>query len=192
MIISNASVSALRNPNHGLSFYSASKAAVISLTRSAAMEYAQYGIRVNAVAPGRVVTDMMLRSGIADMPSVARSLPIGRMGHPMEIANLVTWLASDTASYITGQRSRQTAGSWRHRAAVSMVSDDHPDHFAASSPVHARGATYGRDQRQSAAALVIGPGITRNRQLRAAVPDLDQDGVQIRCKPQAYRHGGSS
>jgi NAD(P)-dependent dehydrogenase (short-subunit alcohol dehydrogenase family) len=103
VIINNASVSALRNPNHGLSLYSASKAAVISLTRSVAMEYAQYGVRVNAVAPGRVVTDMMLRSRIADMRSVARSLPIGRMGHPMEIANLVTWLATDTASYITGQ-----------------------------------------------------------------------------------------
>jgi NAD(P)-dependent dehydrogenase (short-subunit alcohol dehydrogenase family) len=103
VIINNASVSALRNPNQGLSLYSASKAAVISLTRSAAMEYAQYGIRVNAVAPGRVVTDMMLKSRIADMRSVARSLPIGRMGHPTEIANLVTWLATDTAAYITGQ-----------------------------------------------------------------------------------------
>jgi NAD(P)-dependent dehydrogenase (short-subunit alcohol dehydrogenase family) len=63
-IVVNASVSGLRNPNPGLALYSASKAALISLTRSAAMEYAEKGIRINAVAPGRVVTDMMLGSKI--------------------------------------------------------------------------------------------------------------------------------
>lgn len=64
-IVNNASVSGLRNPNPGLALYAASKAAAISLTRSAAMEYAPHGIRINAVAPGRVVTGMMLGSGIA-------------------------------------------------------------------------------------------------------------------------------
>ena len=64
-IVLNASVSGLRNPNPGLALYSASKAAVISLMRSAAIEYAGKGIRINAVAPGRVVTDMMLSSKIS-------------------------------------------------------------------------------------------------------------------------------
>lgn len=56
VIVNNTSVSGIRNPNPGLALYSASKSAVISLTRAAALEYAPKGIRVNAVAPGRVVT----------------------------------------------------------------------------------------------------------------------------------------
>lgn len=101
-IVINASVSGLRNPNPGLSLYSASKAAVISLMRSAAMECAPRGIRINAVAPGRVVTDMMLASGIADISAVAAALPLRRMGKPEEVAEAVVWLASDEASYIVG------------------------------------------------------------------------------------------
>jgi NAD(P)-dependent dehydrogenase (short-subunit alcohol dehydrogenase family) len=101
-IVNNASVSGTRNPNVGLSLYSASKAAVISLTRSAAMEYAAQGIRINAVSPGRVVTDMMLRSGIADMSEVAAGLPLKRMGQPEEVANAVVWLASDASSFVVG------------------------------------------------------------------------------------------
>lgn len=102
VIINNASVSGIRNPNPGLSLYSASKAAVISLTRSAAMEYAARGIRINAVSPGRVVTDMMLRSGIADMDQVAAALPLKRMGRPEEVAGAVLWLASSASSFVVG------------------------------------------------------------------------------------------
>jgi len=101
-IVVNASVSGLRNPNPGLALYSASKAAVISLTRSAAMEYAEKGVRINAVAPGRVVTDMMLASKIMDMSAVAAGLPIRRMGRPEEVAEAVVWLASDAASFVVG------------------------------------------------------------------------------------------
>lgn len=101
-IVINASVSGIRNPNPGLALYSASKAAVISLMRSAAMECGPRGIRINAVAPGRVVTDMMLASGIADMSAVAAGLPIRRMGQPHEVAEAVVWLASDDAGYIVG------------------------------------------------------------------------------------------
>lgn len=102
VIVNNASVSGVRNPNPGLSLYSASKAAALSLTRSAAMEYAPLGIRINAVSPGRVVTPMMLASGIADMSAVAAGLPIRRMGTPEEVAEAVTWLASDAASFVVG------------------------------------------------------------------------------------------
>ncbi|WP_371823969.1 SDR family NAD(P)-dependent oxidoreductase [Phyllobacterium sp. 628] len=101
-IVNNTSVSGLRNPNPGLSLYSASKAAAISLTRSAAMEYAPQNVRINAVAPGRVVTDMMLNSGIADMSQVAAGLPLRRMGHPEEVAAAVCWLLSGEAGYIVG------------------------------------------------------------------------------------------
>jgi NAD(P)-dependent dehydrogenase (short-subunit alcohol dehydrogenase family) len=101
-IVINASVSGLRNPNPGLSLYSASKAAVISLTRSVAMEAAPRGVRINAIAPGRVVTDMMLRSGVGDMSSVAASLPLRRMGEPEEVAEAVVWLLSDASAYVVG------------------------------------------------------------------------------------------
>jgi NAD(P)-dependent dehydrogenase (short-subunit alcohol dehydrogenase family) len=101
-IVVNASVSGLRNPNPGLALYSASKAAVISLTRSAAMEAAEKGVRINAVAPGRVVTDMMLASKIMDMRAVAAGLPVRRMGQPEEVAEAVVWLASGAASFVVG------------------------------------------------------------------------------------------
>jgi NAD(P)-dependent dehydrogenase (short-subunit alcohol dehydrogenase family) len=101
-IVINTSVSGQRNPNPGLALYSASKAAAISLTRSAAMEYGPRGVRINAIAPGRVVTDMMLGSSIADMSAVAAGLPLRRMGHPEEVAEAVVWLASDAASYVVG------------------------------------------------------------------------------------------
>jgi NAD(P)-dependent dehydrogenase (short-subunit alcohol dehydrogenase family) len=102
VIVNNASVSGTRNPNPGLGLYSASKAAVISLTRSAAMEYGPHQIRVNAVSPGRVRTEMMLASGIADMGEVARGLPLRRLGEPAEVAAAVVWLASTSASFVTG------------------------------------------------------------------------------------------
>ena len=93
-IINTASVSALRNPNPGFAVYSASKAAMISLTKSAAMEYGPQGIRINAVAPGRVETPMLLASKVADMSAVAASLPLRRLGQPEEVAEAILWLAS--------------------------------------------------------------------------------------------------
>ena len=101
-IVVNASVSGIRNPNHGFALYSASKAAVISLMRSCALEYAPKGVRINAVAPGRVVTDMMLRAGVGDVSTVAAGLPLRRMGEPEDVAQAVVWLASDEASYTVG------------------------------------------------------------------------------------------
>jgi len=101
-IVVNASVSGFRNPNPGLSLYSASKAAVISLVRSAAMEAAPLGVSINAVAPGRVVTDMMQRAGVGDMASVAAGLPLRRMGKVEEVAEAVVWLLSDASSYVVG------------------------------------------------------------------------------------------
>jgi NAD(P)-dependent dehydrogenase (short-subunit alcohol dehydrogenase family) len=101
VIVNCASASGLRNANIGLALYSASKAAVISLTKSAALEYGP-AIRINAVSPGRVETPMMLGSKIADMGVVDQGLPLKRLGRPEEIANAVVWLASGAASFVTG------------------------------------------------------------------------------------------
>ncbi len=101
-IVINASVSGIRNPNPGFALYNASKAAVIAMVRTAAIENAALGLRINAVAPGRVVTDMMLAAGVGDVATVAAGLPLRRMGEPEEVAEAVLWLASDAASYIVG------------------------------------------------------------------------------------------
>jgi len=101
-IVVNASVSGVRNPNPGFSLYSASKAAVISLVRSAAMEAAPRGVSINAIAPGRVVTDMMLSAGVGDMATVGAGLPLRRVGQAEEVAEAVVWLLSNASSYVVG------------------------------------------------------------------------------------------
>jgi NAD(P)-dependent dehydrogenase (short-subunit alcohol dehydrogenase family) len=85
--------------------YIASKHAVLGLTKSAALEYAKSGIRINAVAPGGVETDMAKRV-IGDDHQLLETLtsmhPIGRIADPEEIANTVVWLMSDRASFVLG------------------------------------------------------------------------------------------
>jgi NAD(P)-dependent dehydrogenase (short-subunit alcohol dehydrogenase family) len=88
------------------SIYSASKHAVVGLTKAAALEYAAAGVRVNTVAPGTVDTPMFNRFGGEDRSireSVTAMHPIGRIARPEEIAEAVTWLCSSNASFVTGQ-----------------------------------------------------------------------------------------
>jgi NAD(P)-dependent dehydrogenase (short-subunit alcohol dehydrogenase family) len=87
-----------------LPIYIASKHAVLGLTKSAALEYAKSGIRINAVAPGGVETDMPKRlGGDHQFLETFKSMhPIGRFGDPEEIANAVVWLLSDKASFVLG------------------------------------------------------------------------------------------
>lgn len=88
----------------GISPYVASKHAVNGLTKTAALEYAQQGIRVNAVCPGGIETDM-IRSFLSEEfteDMLGAMHPIGRIGQPEEVAELLVWLCSDRASFMTG------------------------------------------------------------------------------------------
>ncbi len=102
VIVNVASVSALRG-NAGQANYSASKAAVVGLTRSLAVEMARRNVRVNAVCPGFVQTDMTANLPEKTMATALAAIPMGRMGQPEEIAPLVRLLAGPGGAYITGQ-----------------------------------------------------------------------------------------
>lgn len=89
----------------GLPAYAASKGGIVQLTRTAALEYAKLGIRINSVCPGGIETPMIDRlsatnAGLEDPLSTAH--PMGRLGKPEEIAQAVVWLCSDAASFVTG------------------------------------------------------------------------------------------
>jgi len=87
--------------------YHAAKHGVLGLTKSAALEYATRGIRINALCPGLIWTpmaDQMVASGQGDaLEAMLRSVPMGRYGRPEEIADVVLWLCSQASSYVTGQ-----------------------------------------------------------------------------------------
>lgn len=89
--------------NAGQANYAAAKAGMIGFTKSVAKELASRGIRVNAVAPGCIDTDMtaVLRDAVKE--DMLKSIPLGRVAQPEEVAKAVVFLASDNASYITGQ-----------------------------------------------------------------------------------------
>lgn len=89
--------------NAGQANYVAAKAGVIGLTKSAARELASRGITVNAVAPGFIETDMTDKLPADIREAMLKDIPLGRMGRPEEIASSVLYLASDSASYMTGQ-----------------------------------------------------------------------------------------
>jgi NAD(P)-dependent dehydrogenase (short-subunit alcohol dehydrogenase family) len=103
-IVNNASVGALTG-NPGIGSYIASKHGVVGLTRTAALEYIKNGIRVNAVNPGLIDTQIghdVFKGGDEEYVKAATGVPIGRAGRPEEIASAVLWLCSPAASYVVG------------------------------------------------------------------------------------------
>ncbi len=101
MVLSAASVVGLYG-NFGQTSYVASKAGVIGLTRTWARELGKYNIRVNAVAPGFIATEMTRGMPQDVLDNMVRHTPIGRMGTVEDVANAYLWLASEDASFVHG------------------------------------------------------------------------------------------
>ena len=103
-IVNMASVAGLKGSRMGLA-YVASKHGVVGMTKAAAIEYADKGVRINAVAPAVIVTPMAERAFFHDPAIHARAValhPVGRLGQPEEVAQAVIWLCSQAASFTTG------------------------------------------------------------------------------------------
>lgn len=100
-IVNMASVAGVRAMTN-LAAYVTAKAGIIALTETAALDYADRGVRVNVVAPGPILTHHLERAGAEAQRLAATSVPMGRIGTVTEVADAVLWLCSDQASYITG------------------------------------------------------------------------------------------
>jgi 3-oxoacyl-[acyl-carrier protein] reductase len=101
-IINISSIGAIKC-GRGQSNYAAAKGGLISFTRACAVELSGKGIQVNAVLPGMIETDMSRRVRKIAGDSILKSIPAGRYGNPLDIANMVVFLASDLSDYISGQ-----------------------------------------------------------------------------------------
>ena len=109
-VIINMSSVVGTNGNAGQCNYAASKAGLIGLTQSIAKEVGSRNVRVNAIAPGFIVTDMTDKLNDATKQAIISSVSLGRMGAADEIANVALFLASDMSSYITGEVIKVTGG----------------------------------------------------------------------------------
>ena len=101
-VILNASSIVGLDGNFGQTNYVATKAGVIGMTKVWARELGRYGVRVNAIAPGFTLTEMVLQMPEKVLADMVSHVPLGRMGQPRDIANGYLWLASDEASYVSG------------------------------------------------------------------------------------------
>jgi NAD(P)-dependent dehydrogenase (short-subunit alcohol dehydrogenase family) len=101
-IVNWSSVGGLNGSVHGTSIYSAAKAGVIAVTKAAAVEYGTKGIRVNAICPGFILTEIMGAAGLDSYPGITDKAALNRAGQPHEVAEVAAFLASDKASFVTG------------------------------------------------------------------------------------------
>ena len=101
-IVNISSIVAMSGTDHE-AHYAASKAGMLGLTKSLALELSPHGITVNAIAPGDIETDMTAGVKGEELQKLLRTIPLHRMGQPSEIASAVAYLCSDDASYVTGQ-----------------------------------------------------------------------------------------
>lgn len=101
VVVNTSSGAGIRGVAGGAA-YAASKHAIIGLTKSAALDYAKQGIRVNAVLPGNIETPMMDRFTGGDIQKAIDLEPVGRLGKPEEIAEAVLWMCSDLGGFVTG------------------------------------------------------------------------------------------
>ncbi len=127
-IVNTASVSGLAG-DYTLGAYNAVKAGVVNITRVTGIEYARRGIRCNAVCPGPIGTPPLLRLEDTRPDIVAKireAIPMGRLGEPQEIANVVLFLASDEASFVTGAYFVADGGLWAH-SGMPSISGEGPD-----------------------------------------------------------------
>ncbi|GAB1868862.1 Estradiol 17-beta-dehydrogenase 8 [Camponotus japonicus] len=108
--IINISSIAARRRYVGFSTYSTSKAGVIAMTKSASLEFGQFGIRVNAVLPGFIETPMIAHVSDEDRKMLIKKIPLQRWGKPEEVAEVIVFLASDRSSYINGTSIEVTGG----------------------------------------------------------------------------------
>ncbi|HWQ21825.1 MAG TPA: 3-oxoacyl-ACP reductase FabG [Clostridia bacterium] len=101
-VILSASSVVAANGNFGQTNYAATKAGLIAMTRTWSRELGKYGIRVNAVAPGFIMTDMVAAMPEKVLEGMVAHTPMGRIGSPEDVANAYVWLASDQAAFVHG------------------------------------------------------------------------------------------
>jgi NAD(P)-dependent dehydrogenase (short-subunit alcohol dehydrogenase family) len=101
-IVNWSSVGGLNASSFGTATYSATKAGVIAVTKAGAVEYGDRGIRVNAICPGFILSEIMGASGREKFPEMVEKAALGRAGEPIEVAEVAAFLVSDRASFVSG------------------------------------------------------------------------------------------
>jgi meso-butanediol dehydrogenase/(S,S)-butanediol dehydrogenase/diacetyl reductase len=123
-IVNTASISGLY-ADYGIVAYNAAKAGIINLTKVVAVEYASDGIRCNCVCPGAIHTPLLEQSLVNPRikEGFLRAIPLGRLGLPQEMANVVLFLGSDLASFVTGSAFVADGGQTAKTGSPSFIPD---------------------------------------------------------------------
>ena len=122
----------------GLAGYVSAKHGVVGLTKTAALDYADVNVRVNALAPGPILTDNLARAGTEAQHQAARAMPMQRIGQPREVADAVVWLCSDQSAFITGVTLAIDGGKLAGTVPFSVTSRAQPTHLEEAVPWRTR------------------------------------------------------